>query len=71
MRWFLLIDTIERNPVGMARRPILSQKPDVAGWASPIWLVAPHATPGQMSFVMIILASAESGGVTTYARCGA
>jgi signal transduction histidine kinase/ActR/RegA family two-component response regulator len=66
MRWFFSEDSIERNPEGMARRLILSQMPHAAGWASLIWLVAPHATPGQMPFVMIILAGAVSGGVTTY-----
>lgn len=66
MRWFFSEDSIERNPEGMARRLILTQMPHAAGWASLIWLVAPHATPGQMPFVMIILAGAVSGGVTTY-----
>jgi signal transduction histidine kinase/ActR/RegA family two-component response regulator len=66
MRWFFSEDSIERNPEGMARRLILSQMPHAAGWASLIWLVAPNATPGEMPFVMIILAGAVSGGVTTY-----
>ncbi len=66
MRWFFSEDSIERNPEAMARRLILSQMPHAAGWASLIWLVAPHATPGEMPFVMIILAGAVSGGVTTY-----
>jgi len=66
LRWFFSEDSIERNPEGMARRLILSQMPHAAGWASLIWLVAPHATPGEMPFVMIILAGAVSGGVTTY-----
>ncbi|MFN6936631.1 MAG: hypothetical protein ACK4NZ_15940, partial [Tsuneonella sp.] len=48
MRWFFSEESIERNPEGMARRLILSQMPHAAGWASLIWLVAPHATPGQM-----------------------
>ncbi|MBY8823842.1 hybrid sensor histidine kinase/response regulator [Sphingomonas colocasiae] len=66
MRWFFSEDSIERNPEGMARRLILSQMPHAAGWASLIWLVAPHATPGEIPFVMVILAGAVSGGVTTY-----
>lgn len=66
MRWFFSEDSIERNPEGMARRLILSQIPHAAGWASLIGIVAPDATAGQMPFVMVILAGAVSGGVTTY-----
>jgi signal transduction histidine kinase/CheY-like chemotaxis protein len=66
MRWFFSEEDIERRPEAMARRLILSQMPHAAGWASLIWLVAPHATPGQIPFVMVILAGAVSGGVTTY-----
>jgi two-component system, sensor histidine kinase len=66
MRWFFSEAQIERNPDAMARRLTLSQMPHAAGWASLIWLVAPHATAGEMPFVMVILAGAVSGGVTTY-----
>lgn len=66
MRWFFSEAQIERNPEGMARRLMLSQMPHAAGWSSLIWLVAPHATAGELPFVMVILAGAVSGGVTTY-----
>ncbi|MEP9358077.1 hybrid sensor histidine kinase/response regulator [Sphingomonas sp. KR3-1] len=66
MRWFFSEASIERNPEAMARRLILSQMPHAAGWASLLWLVAAHATPGEVPFVMVILAGAVSGGVTTY-----
>jgi signal transduction histidine kinase/CheY-like chemotaxis protein len=66
MRWFFSEDSIEKNPEGMARRLILSQLPHAAGWASLVWVVAPHATPGQIPFVTIVIAGAVSGGVTTY-----
>ena len=66
MRWFFSEDSIARNPEGMARRLILTQLPHAAGWASLVWVVAPHATPGQIPFVTIVIAGAVSGGVTTY-----
>lgn len=66
MRWFFSEEAIERNPERMARRLIFSQLPHAAGWASLIWVIAPNATPGQIPFVMIVMAGAVSGGVTTY-----
>jgi signal transduction histidine kinase len=66
LRWFFPEARIAADPEGMLRQLMLTQSPHAVGWASLMWLVAPHGAPFQMTLVMMVFGGVLSGGTTTY-----